>query len=238
MMRALLIVVLLASLAGFTSQAQDCPRNDPNGPFVDSIPRTLHGRVVFHNDLRQWLSLELDKPVCGERTVQILMLDKNSDSTGHLETFRGCRVKATGPLGLAGTLYYSADIYQTLEKIEPDPDCVRQTALPDYSKSRPARGIRSYQVKLWFDFYGPQGPLHGRVTSGAKVLTPWQAYATYSFNGAEDLVAGCTGGYSMKRWWATPGAKPWAMDAQVYLSPEWAAEKHIRHIQLSYSCNL
>jgi hypothetical protein len=155
-MRVVLFFAVLI-LAASTSTAQDCPRSDPKGPLIDSAVRTLTGKVVFHNDLRGWLSLELQNPVCGEGIVQLVQLDAQKDEAS-LEVFRGCTVTITGKLGLSGTLYYSAEIYQEVDSIKPAGDCKRQPAFPDFSKVRPDPAVRSYSVKLWFDYYGPQGP--------------------------------------------------------------------------------
>jgi hypothetical protein len=234
-MRALLLgamLVIFTSLA----KSQDCPRRDPNGPDIDSSVRTLTGKVAFHDNLRQWLSLEVKDAVCGERIVQLIADDKQIDTHGHLEVLRGCTVTVTGRLGLPGTVYYSAEIYQQVESLKPADDCRKQPELPEYSKMKPRRDVSGYRVKLWFDYYGPQGPLHGSVTSGDKQLNPWQAYVSYFFNGEEDLTAGCAEGFFLRHWRATPAARPSAMDNHVLVMPEWAAQKHVRRITVSYFC--
>src|ERR1700722_4873803 len=134
-MRASPFVLLILLFASSHIFAQDCPKATPDGPLLDSAPRKLTGKVVFHNDLRQWLSLELDAPVCGSKQIQLVEFDEGDSHS--FEVFRGCRVTVSGKLGIPGTGYYSAELYQEVTEIQPGADCVRQPAFPDYSKVKP-----------------------------------------------------------------------------------------------------
>jgi hypothetical protein len=233
-MRWLIFLTILGCLG--SGQAQDCPRDVANGPSLPSASRELHGRVVFHDDLRQWLSLELAKPVCGETTIQIFLIDAKGELTGHPETFRGCDVTTAGPLAIPTTGYYSAALYQDVEAIQPSPGCIEQRPFPDYSKARPLRGVRRYQVRMWFDYTAPQGPAHATIRSSDGLLRPWQAYANYSLTGGFVFYASCAERFSLHHLTATPEANPSVTDNVAALDPETAAEKHIRRIQISYAC--
>jgi hypothetical protein len=99
---ALLAILVLACLPAQAS-AQQCPRLNPAGPDVPSQVQSLTGKLIYHDGIRQWFELKLDKPKCGERSIQLVTLD---DRTNALDTLRGCSVKTTGNLGIAGTGYY------------------------------------------------------------------------------------------------------------------------------------
>jgi hypothetical protein len=238
-MRASPFVLLLVLVASSHVFAQDCPKATPDGPLLESSSRKLTGKVVFHNDLRQWLSLELDAPVCGTEQIQLLEggggFEVDEGNSHSFEVFRGCRVTVIGTLGLPGTGYYSADLYQNVVRIEPSAGCIQQTAFPDYSNARPAPGVRRYRVKMWF-YYGAEDPVHASVTTGDHALGPWQGYASYLLTGGFVFYAYCADNFSMIHLVATRATKPWTMDNYAILDPEGAAAKHVRRIQLSYTC--
>jgi len=237
-MRALFFAeIALAFLQlGSRSAAQDCPRWDPAGPEVESASRTLVGAVAFHDDLRQWLSLQLDTPVCGERVVQLIQRNE-PEKPQSIEVFRGCRVTVTGRLRLPGTGYFSAELYQDVDKIEPLVGCIRRPAFPDYDKMKPARGVYTYRVSIWFN-YGFEDPVHARALTGTRVLSPWQAYAHYFLTGGFGFYGYCADGFTMSHMSGTPEAKPWMIDNYVAMDPETAAaDKGVHAIKLSFTCS-
>jgi hypothetical protein len=237
-MRALFFAAIFVAFLqlGRPSAAQDCPRENPAGPSIDSMPRTLVGTIVFHDDMRQWLSIDLDAPVCGQNRIEIFDVDYQHPR--QLEVFRGCRVTTRGVLGIPSTGYYSTDVFQTVDQIEPTASCVRQPAFPDYEKMKPVRGIYTYQVSMWFN-YGPfEDRVHARVLSGNRILSPWQAYAHYFLTGGFGFYGYCADGYTMSHMVGTPEAKPWMIDNSVAMDPETAAaDKNVHAIKLSFTCN-
>ena len=92
-------------------------------------------------------------------------------------------VTVSGALGLPETGYYSAEIYQQADSVKAADDCVRQPAFPDYSKAKPDRNVRSYQVKMWFHNTPPEGPVHATIVSGQRQMQPWNVYASYFLTG-------------------------------------------------------
>ena len=212
----------------------ECPQQFSDGSYIDGFSRTLTGSLVFHDDLRQWLSLKLDAPVCGLQELELVHTDEMHPLK--LEVFRGCRVAVTGILGLPATTYYSAELYQDVDQIEPDPGCARKPAFRDYSKLKPARAIRSYRVSMWFN-YGPfDDPVHAKVTSGDRSFSPWQAYAHYWLTGSFAFYGYCADGFTMSHMVGTPAAKPWMVDNYFAMDPETAAEKHVHEIKVGFTC--
>ena len=96
--------------------AQQCPKENPAGPAVESETVTLSGRIVYHDEIRKWIELHLEKPSCVVDSVQLLAggggaFEVDEGNFRSLEVFRGCTASVTGQLGLPGTGYYSADLY-------------------------------------------------------------------------------------------------------------------------------
>lgn len=232
-MRAGLFAVVLC-LTIHSATAQSCPSANPNGPSKDSAPQTLSGKLVYHDGLRQWLGLQLDAPTCGQKEIQLIPAEIDEPHWRLLDVLRGCRVTVQGPLGLSPTGYYSTDLYQTADKIEPGPGCVRQPAFPDYSKSKPDPSIRSYRVAVRIDYLGDHIPITAR--NGNRILTPWQAYANYQLTGGFGLYAFCADGFDVIHFTGTPEAKPWLIDTYLAMDPETAAQKHVTHLRLDYTC--
>ncbi len=238
-MRPALFALALCLIAVHPAPAQSCPKENPNGPSIESSPQTLTGKVVYHNGIRQWFGLQLDTPVCGEdKEIQLLQgggaFEVDEGNAYAIEVFRGCRVTVQGPLGIPGTGYYSAALYQNADKIEPEPDCVLQPHLPDYSKAKPSPSVRSYRVSMRIDYLGDRITITAR--SGDRILTPWQAYASYMLTGGYVFYANCADGFALTHFTGTPETKPWLDDNKIDMDPETAAEKHITHLRLDYTC--
>lgn len=233
-MRATFFAVALFVASIHALSAQSCPKENSNGPNIDSAPQTLSGKLVYHDDLRQWFGLQLDAAVCGEKEIQLIQSDEASE-VKPIEVFRGCGVTVHGTLGIPGTGYYSAEIYQNVDKIDSAPDCVRQPAFPDYSKTKPDPSIRSYHVSIRLD-YEPTGHINVTARTGKRILTPWQVYANYFLTGLFAFYGTCADDYTLRGVHGTPEAKPWTLDNQVLMDPESAAAKHIHLITLDYTC--
>jgi len=231
-------LVLLFATCG-SAAGQQCPKDNPSGPPTDSISRTLSGVVVYHDELRRWFGLQLTKPVCGSHEVQLLKsggFEVDEANAREIETFRGCKVTVTGPLGIPGTGYYSADLYQNVDRIQPAADCVLQLHLPDYSRAKPSPSIDHYRVSMRIDYAARGGHISVEARSGRRGLKPWQAYASYWLTGGYAFYANCAKGFEVTKFTGTPEAKPWAIDNQIAMDPESAAEKHVTNIRLDYSC--
>ena len=237
-MRAILFSVALFLIAIHPATAQSCPKENPNGPSIDSPPQTLSGRVVYHNGIRQWFGLQPDAPVCGEKEIQLLQgggaFEVDEGNAHAIETFRGCRVTVQGPLGIPGTGYYSAALYQNADKITPEKDCVLKSHFPDYSKAKPSRAIRKYRVAVRIDYLGDRIAISAR--SENRILTPWQAYASYQLTGSFGFYAHCADGFDLTHFAGTPETKPWLIDNYIAMDPEGAAQEHITRLRLDYTC--
>src|SRR5579863_10257695 len=120
---AIIRLLTIACFLGLAGQAfaKNCPRASPTEFSVASRTRTLDGRLVFHNGVRQWFELKLDKPACGERSIQLITADLKSAA---LEILRGCRVRSRGSIDFSPTGYYSLDKFQDVTNIVAVGKCV------------------------------------------------------------------------------------------------------------------
>ncbi len=122
---------LAIALLLFTTPArvlpQPCPQAKPEGPFVASEVLTLEGQLVFHDGIRQWFELKLDRPQCEQGSTVLVRGDKDREP---LEALRACRVRSRGEMAISGTGYYSLATYQFVDEITPVGNCVRQLPFP------------------------------------------------------------------------------------------------------------
>jgi hypothetical protein len=233
-MRVALFAVVLCFGSIRLASAQSCPKENPHGPSIMSSAQTLSGQLVYHNGLRQWLGLQLDSPVCSQKEIQLLPAEEDRPHQQVLNVLRGCRVSTHGPLDISGTGYYSTDIFQTVDKIEAAPGCIRQPAFPDYSKAKPDPSIHSYRVSMRIDYPGDRITIS--VRSGDRVLTPWLAYADYLLTGGFVFYAHCADGFDLTKFSGTPAAKPDLIAGNLAFDPESAAQRHVTHLRLDYTC--
>jgi hypothetical protein len=236
---AYVLALVCLVCGGNPALGQECPHASATGPDTASQVRTLKGRLVFHDGIRQWLELKLDEPQCGESSIQLMQIQQKSTQ---LEVFRDCRVKSSGPLDDSPTGYYSLNIFQDVEKIEPVGGCVRQPPLPDYSGAKPDKGIHAYRVAMHVIYTSEDRPIIFHVWSAGRELRPWQAYASYWLTGGFVLYGLCGEGFVIDKVFGTPEAKPGHFDDprtpedMAEFNPEGAASSGRRDLHLGYTC--
>lgn len=233
------LALAFAICATTRAYAQECPLQPSNGPSTASKVRSLEGQLVFHNDIRGWFELKLNRSECGHASIQLLPTDAKSKS---LQVFRGCRIRSSGALAFSPTGYYSADIFQDVEKVEPLGKCVMQRAFPDYSSAKPDKLIRAYTVDMHIDYRPGDHPLEFRVHSGGRELRPWQAYASYMLTGGYVLYGMCADGFVVDKVRGTAAAKPGHFadpdtpDDRAEFDPEGAAAAGTTDLHLGFTC--
>ena len=233
---------VLLLVIGPLAQAQTCPKSDPKGPSIPSAVQTIRGTLTYHNGVRQWYELTPEKPVCGERSIEEVGTgwdDQKAVATWRaLERMRGCVVEATGSLAISGTGYYSLDLYQPAEHLQPVGICALQPLLPDYSTVKPAKWVKAYSVTMDVNYSVGDHPIGFTVTSGARVLSPPQAYASYELTGGFVLYGRCGDGFHVTRVWGTRQAHPsfWSTEEPASFDPESAAAAGVHRLHLGYRC--
>jgi hypothetical protein len=182
------IVVALSTVPSLFAQ---CP-----SVGTETEVRTLQGRLIFHDGIQEWFELKLDKPQCGEGSIELF--EQNSNS---LAILRGCRIKSQG------ALIFSArgNIRQIVEQIEAVGRCAHKPPFPDFSNIKPDSAIREYRVEMHVD---GSNPIQFRVSQAGKALRPWQAYASYLLTGGFLLYGSCADGFFVDKVFGTPEARP------------------------------
>ena len=234
-------VLALAFLIGVANRSfgQECPSPSTTGPSIPSQVRTLEGRLVFHDDIRGWFELRLKTPQCGQTSIQLLPVENNSVK---LQIIRGCIVKSSGPIDFSSTGYYSSDVFQDVQKIEPIGPCLKQTPFPVHAEVKPDKYISAYTVDMRINYTPGDHPIVFRVRSGRRELRPWQAYAHYMLTGGFVLYGFCGEGFVIDTVFGTPQANPshfgdpGSSDDMAAFDPESAAQSGKRDLRLGYTC--
>jgi hypothetical protein len=234
-----LCVLLFASLVTTQALGQTCPHDSSTGPSTPSQARTLEGKLIFHNNIRGWFELQLDKPQCGSRSIELVFPDLK---TKNPEAFRGCRLRSTGTIDIPPTGYYSASLFQDVTKMEAVGRCVLQPPFPDYSHAKPDKQVRAYTVDMHVGYRAGDHPVEFHVRSAGKELSPWPAYASYFLTGGFVLYGHCADGFVIDRVYGTPAARPThfdevgAPDDMATFDPESAAVAGKTDLRLGYTC--
>jgi len=235
-------IIGLAAIALVTAKvalAQQCPQTSTTGPTVASKTRTLEGMLIFHDGIRKWFELKLDQPQCEQRSIELVPGKRDWTS---LQVVRGCRVRSTGAIDFSSTGYYSLDIYQVVDLVEPIGSCARQLPFPDYSKTKPNKSVHEYRVDMYVNYRPGDHPIIFRVSSAGKALQPWQAYASYMLTGGFVLYGRCGDGFVVDKVFGTPEAKPTHFDEprasgdMAAFDPENAAASGKKDLRLGYTC--
>jgi hypothetical protein len=221
------------------ASAQECPSSSPAGADTPSRIQALSGRLIYHDGIREWFELKLDKGRCSKSSIQLIVPDSSWKS---LHILRGCRIQANGKIEFSPTGYYSLDLYQDATHVSPIGTCLRKPPLADYSSAVPDRHIRAYSVDMDVDYRPGDHPIVFHVRSGKRELRPWQAYASYMLTGGFVLYGQCGRGFVVDKVFGTPAARPSHFDEprdsgdMAAFDPETAAQAGKTNLRLGYSC--
>ncbi len=184
--------------AGLQARAQSCPPDD--GSLRPGKTTTVSGTIRYHNELRQWIGLELASTVCSQREFQLIFVKDSQAHYRQTESLSGCKATVTGEIEWSPTGYYSAEMYIADGRIESDASCHTVPVAPDPSKASILPGVKSYKSTITIDLSQPKKPMVGKAwrTDGRQgELQPWQAYADLFLTGGEVVWAGCRGDFQL-----------------------------------------
>jgi hypothetical protein len=238
MWRSLCILIGWLGLA-VCACAQSCPHPSSTGQSVPAEAQTLTGKLVYHDGLRQWYELKLDKAQCGQKSIELILSTNDRSS---LQVLRGCQVKSRGALAQGDTGYYSLDLFQGVESVEAVGVCTKQKPLPDYSGFMPDKAIQRYRVVMLVNYGLADQQVIFEVTSAGRKLRPWQAYASQLLTGGYMLYGSCGEGFSVDRVFGTPAATPQHLYGKgepadmATFDPERAGAAGQKHLRLGYTC--
>ena len=236
-MRETVLAIALIACVALPAIGQACPKSNQNGPTIPSDVRTLEGNLVFHDGIRTWFELKLDKPQCDQTSIELVPGNLPS-----LQILRGCRVQSKGPIDFSRTGYYSLDTYQSVDEIQAVGTCARKPPFPDYSAAKPDKAVQAYRVDMHLNYTREDRPIEFRVSNSGKELRPWQAYASYILTGGFVLYGQCGEGFIVDGVFgpsqARPGHsdKPHAAGDQASFDPESAAASGHTDLHLGYTC--
>lgn len=232
--------LVFAACGASRAFGQECPLASSTGPTIASQVRALEGRLIFHDGIRQWFELKLNKPQCGQRSIQLIRTEERKSNT--LEALRGCRVVSTGAIDFSPTGYYSLNTFQDVKQIQPIGACLRQPPFADYSSTKPDKRVRTYRVDMHVVYKPGDHPIIFHVRSAGRELRPWQAYARYMLTGGFVLYGLCGDGFVIDKIFGTPAAYPGHFDDprtssdMASFDPESAAQSGESDLHLGYTC--
>ena len=179
------------------AQEPSCPDYDKYKDLNAPKPSSLHGTIQFHDEIRQWLGVKLDKPTCNESEIQLVTA--KSDGYRQMKTFVGCTVSVTGVLFQGATGYYSTKLAIDPD-IKPEAGCRRSALEPDPLTIPIPATLRNYQVSITVDYRG-EGHVDFSAWSSSNPrqrLKPWQTYIHYAMTGGNDSIFfGCHKGFTV-----------------------------------------
>ena len=234
----LLVPLFVASLTygiAVGQQPQSKEREAETPPQV----QTLTGQLVYHNGIRKWFELKLDREQSGQTSIQLV---PEGDDWKQIDVLRGCRVSSKGPIYSSPTGYYSLETSQCVQHIEPVGTCTPKPPLPAESKEKPSENVHQYRVDMLVNYSPGDHPVVFHVTSASKELQPWQAYASYRLTGGFVLYGLCGEGFVVDRVFGTPQASPSHFTEprdsgdMAMFDPEGAASSGKTDLHLGYTC--
>lgn len=200
-----LIPLAIAVLAVTAVDAQTCPTKDEHGPVEASRDSILHGTLLLHDELRQWLGIKLDQPACGQTEVELIFSE--AKTRREAETLRGCTVTATGRLFDSPTGYYSANMAISDPTLKPDLSCHPFPVKRDQHPVPIPPTLKAYHASISVDYRG-KGHIYVKVWEGEDnpvPLAPWETYVDYILTGSRDVIwFNCQKGFQIKDITQTP----------------------------------
>lgn len=234
-----LAMMVVCTLEPGHTQPRSCPIASATAAPTPSVVRGLRGTLIYHNGIRQWFELGLDRPTCGQHSIQLLA--RNQGST-LLDRIRGCRIVSTGTIDFSPTGYYTLDLFQDVESAHALGRCTQKPALPKPNDGMPDPAVRRYTVFMDVDYRPGDHPVVFHVRSGKRALHPSHAYADYMLTGGFVLYGMCGEGLVVDTVFGTRAARPSHLteprgsgDMATY-DPESAAQAGVTDLHLGYTC--
>jgi hypothetical protein len=184
-MRISMILTIALLWAATTVHGQTCPIT--SGDEAEK-PSVLQGTLLLHDEIREWVGLRLERPVCAQTEVQLVF--SKPEAGREAKSLRGCKVTATGRLFGSPTSYYSAEIAISNAVLKPAPTCHPSAVEEDPSSVPIPSDMKAFYASVTVDYRG-KGHVDVKVWQGDDArspLTPWQAYVSYNLTGGLDVI--------------------------------------------------
>ena len=212
-----------------------CPRQDDKAGDTASQKRLLEGKLVYHDAMRQWFELKLDKPVCGQDSIQLV---PNDPGSLQFAMYDGCRVRSAAPIDFAPpTGYYNLELAQWTGTVAPVGACATKPPIDEHRNAKPDPKVSAYTVDIHVQYAIGDRPIILHVESGGKELRPWQAYTSYSLTSYHILYGYCADGFVLDRVYGPPSTQPEHFDdTTASFFPDDAGARGMTDLHLRYSC--
>jgi hypothetical protein len=216
------------------------------------VPSTLSGQLIYHNGIRKWFELKLDRAQFGQGSIQLVSWGQDWKQ---IQVLRGCRVRSKGPVFLSplGDYHYSLKTTQSVQHIESVATCTLKPLIQVGPMERPDKSVRDYRVDMRVNNSPGDHPVVFRVTSAGKELQPSASYASYHLEpwtsyvsprlpGGSALYGTCGEGFVIDEVFGTPQASPShltesrdSLDMAMF-NLERAVSSGNTDLQLGYTC--
>src|ERR1022692_4890962 len=95
--KACLMPLFLGSFTVGIALGQQMSQSTVKEPEIPSQVETLSGQLVYHDGLRKWFELKLDRAESGPASIQLI---PEGEDWRPIQVLRGCRVRSKGPVFL------------------------------------------------------------------------------------------------------------------------------------------
>lgn len=244
--------MLLLSCCALALAEQQRAQSTPKEPEIPTQVQTLSGQLVYHDGIRKWFELKLDRAQSGQGSIQLVSAGQDWKQ---MEVLRGCRVRTKGPTfpSPINDDFYSLEYTQSVQRIESVETCTLKPLIHVVPTARPDKNVHDYRVDMRVNHSPGDHPVVFRVTSAGKELQPWQAYASYSLqpwtsHASHKLPSGsalygiCGEGFVIDKVFGTPQASPShltfsrdSLDMAMFNS-EGAVSSGDTDLHLGYTC--
>ena len=118
--KACLMPLFLGSFTVGIALGQQGAQSTGKEPEIPSEVQTLSGQLVYHDGIRKWFELKLDRAQSGQSSIQLVSAGEDWKP---IQVLRGCQVRSRGliflsPTGPNSSGYYKLDITQSVQHIE------------------------------------------------------------------------------------------------------------------------
>jgi hypothetical protein len=135
------IGMLLLSCCALGLAGQQASQSAVKEPDISPRVQTLSGQLVYHDGIRKWFELKLDRAQSGQGSIQLISAGQNWKQ---IEVLRDCRVRSRGLVFLSPTGPYSSGEYsleytQSAQHIELVETCTLKPPIHMVSRAEPTR---------------------------------------------------------------------------------------------------
>jgi len=167
--------LLLVSFTVGIAHGPQKPQSTVKEPEIPSQVETLSGQLVYHDGIRKWFELKLDRAQSGQSSLHLLSAGQDWKQ---MQVLRGCRVRSRGliflsPTGPYTSGYYPLEYVQNVQHIESVETCTLKPPIQAFPRAKPDKDVHDYRVDMRVNYSPGDHPVVFGVTSAGKEMQPW-----------------------------------------------------------------